>query len=266
MNLSAFIKSILFLFSFFSTAVTVAKAEPQILPENAYRDPTISTTIFEDPYTGFLFRDDNRVVGNIATNIPLLSFNEGKDQIFLQASVESSLRDAGVTLYAETLDMRIGMNWTHPLADHWWVTAGLQHMSGHVMDDVIEKSLIPLNMGIDEIPFRLVYRDKNGIKSGLHLSLDTGRSDPASRFVAGGVFGEYHFSHDEAGDGFYVGTNLYFAENLNIGLSTTTEAGYVYHRMHCLLGYHSGADPRLKQEMFLGTTAYFWFAGFRYEI
>ena len=248
-----------------------ALADIQVFPINAYHDPSITTLIFEDPYTGFLFKNSNRTIGNVAISIPLLSWGDGNDQLFLNTGVECSLRTEGMTFYSETLDLRVGMNWVHPFNSHWLTSVGLEHMSGHLVDDALEKQLEPLNMGIDSVPLRLVYHHENGIRAGLHLAVETGRSDPVSRYVFGGIFAEYHFYTDTSSaktptDGPYIGTNIYYAENLNIGLSTTSEIGYEYHRMHFLLGYHSGADTRLKQEMFLNSTAYFWYSGLRYEI
>lgn len=238
-------------------------ADLNFFPERAYRDPTISTVIFADPFTGFLFRTDDRMLGNITVNIPLAAW--AKDELFIQTGVLSTLRFSGPTFYAETLDLRVGLKWVHPFGDRLFFSVGVGHISGHTMDDVIETSLAPLNVGIDGFPLRLVFKADSNLRLGIHGMVNLG-SEPFTRRNSGGIFVEYRPWSEYGKDGFFLATNLYYAENVNMGMSTHEQIGYTFHRANFLFGYHSGADLRLKHELYLNTKANFWYTGLNFEL
>ncbi len=256
-------KSILFFLFAMSASIAPASAFT-FLPENAYRDPTISTVLFEDPYTGFEVRTQGRTVGTVAVSMPAAAWGE-HDQLFLQTGVESTLRIEGETFYSETLDLRVGANWVHLLAPDLWLSAGISHTSGHVMDDVNEKILIPYNVGIDGIPLRLSYQACPHLRVGMHELMSIG-SDPGTRKFIGGIFFEYFPWSTLNQDGLYFQSDLYLPENPYIPVSTTEQIGYRYHRAHAVAGFHSGADLRLKHQLYLNTRTNFWYTGFKLEI
>ena len=257
------ILSLAYSFIFLFGIQTCALADLKFLPEKFYSNPTISTTQFHDPYLGFFARGNKRTIGNIGVSVPFFAWDE--DQIFVESGVEVTLRNAGATFFSESLDLRVGFIWTHPISKKLWLALGMQHTSGHVMDDVLEKNLTPLNVGIDGIPFRLVYNPSSQLRMGLHGVGSVG-SDPVSRTIAGGSFFEYRFFEPSERIGFFVASDIYLPENLFISVSTNEQIGYSYHKGNLILGYHSGADTRLKHQLYLGSRADFWYAGVSFEI
>lgn len=238
-------------------------AHAEFLPQNKMSDPTTSVVLFEDPYTGFLLRSDNRTLGTVAISIPLYSF--GNELIYAYTGIEATLRNQGASFNSETLDLRVGAKWVHPFTENFFVALGIGHTSGHVVDDVIEKGLVPYNVGIDGFPIRLVYSTPEHFRFGLHgvVPID---SDPPTRFFIGGWFTEFYFSDLTATSGWMIGNDLYLPENPAISVSTVTELVYRYRQARVMAGFHTGADVRLKHQLFLKSQVNFGFVGFRYEI
>ena len=239
-----------------------ADQELVLFPERSLKDPTLTTVLFEDPSLSFLFRTEGRTVGTIGASLPLLKV--GDDAVFAQAGVECSLRVQGAAFFSESLDLRVGLNWVHPFTKNWFISLGLSHTSGHVVDDSFEKQLEPLNVGIDGIPFRIVYDSQNLFRAGIHTLASLG-SDPATRILMGGVFAEVYPFSGKTGHGLYVASDLYLPERSVLSLSTIEEVGYAYHGARVVFGFHSGADLRLKYQLFLKSTQNFWFSGLKFD-
>ncbi len=235
-----------------------------LLPETAPNDPTTSTVIFDDPYTGMVLRTENRTVGTVAVSFPILTLDP-QNHLYAQTGVESTLRLEGISFSPETLDLRVGLNWVHIFDEHFSLSLGISHESGHVMDNVIETELIPYNIGVDGFPIRLIYKPFANVEIGLH-ELVVIDAIPRSRELIGGLFFEYYPWTLPNHNGFYIQSDLYFPENPSIGLTTTEQIGYRYDTAHFVAGYHSGADLRLKHQLVLNSTSYFWYTGIRFEI
>lgn len=246
---------------FFSKQIISAHAE--FLPQGKASDPTNSVILFEDPYTGFLLRSDNRTLGTVAISLPLYSFEH--DLIYAYTGVEATLRNQGASFNSETLDLRVGAKWVHPFSEHIYGSLGLGHTSGHVVDDVIEKGLVPFNVGIDGFPLRLVYSTLEHFRFGLHGVVPIG-SDPPTRLFTLGWLTEFYFTDLNSISGWMIGNDIYLPENPNIVLSTVTELVYRYRQARLMVGFHTGADVRLKHQLFLKSQVNFGFAGFRFEI
>ncbi|MBC7396817.1 MAG: hypothetical protein H7333_05180 [Bdellovibrionales bacterium] len=256
-------KNLVLIFLACSLQFSFHLARAELLPEGKLPDPTLSAVLFEDAYTGFLLRSDNRTLGTVAMSLPLYRFEQ--DTIYAFTGIEATLRNEGATFNSESLDLRVGAKWVHPLSSHLLSSLGISHTSGHVVDDVIEKSLEPYNVGIDGIPFRLVYDSEEQWRVGLHGVVPLS-SEPSTRAVIGGSFVEYYFTSSKAVEGWLLALDVYFPENALITVSTISELIYRYRQANLMVGFHSGADPRLKHQLYLKSQANFAFTGFRFEI
>lgn len=240
----------------------MAYSETVWLPKKM-TESVLSVSILEDSYTGVEVTSNDHLLGSLSSNFPILAF-ESKDQLVASAQVLFDARYGGTNIYAENLDVRVSMYYSHLLKNHLILRYGLTHTSGHVMDDVKETALIPLNMGSDSLSFRIANDGANPFRYGIYANgfLDT---DPTGRTINGGIFGEYYFSNNST-DSFFIAQNISLPENLRISVGTASTFGYAYKTLRVVAGYAQGADPRLKHQLYLNYRANYFYGGLRIEM
>jgi|GEM_PF-1724675 len=250
----------LLFFLLLSTA-SEAKADGMIfLPESHH--PRYQTHgLFIDNQTSILYRDGGKAWGSVAAAFALFGTENGTNtsQLVVGASVNTAFRLEG-GLSPETADARFDLAWETFLHHDWLVSAGYEHISGHINDSVLpeDRSLIPLDLGIDLFFARMIYDGNDFLRPGITIATLMNESDPKSKALRGNAFAEiFPWGHPPASRGptpyLSLGVEEYghnveqTSFNAQVGVAfgniRGTKSGAA---LRTVLGFYTGQDPRLK--------------------
>lgn len=234
--------------------------------------------LFIDDQTTLIQQSGSRAWGALGTSIALLALEEGSEssQLVLTASVNTAFR-LGESLDPETADARVSLKWEVALSPDWLLSIGFNHASGHVNDDVIDKDLETLNVGVETFPFRLIYQGNPYFRPGLTFQPLFG-SEPKTKAIQANqfleifpwgvasdyrratpfvAFGVEEFGHNRIDLSGHIQMGMFFGNH-------TREKHF--NSLRVVLGGYTGQDPRLKYYYYKDTRAKFVYAGFMFDI
>ncbi len=271
------LRTILILMFFFQSLPS--RSAVLLLPETTHQR-FLTYGLFVDNQSSLLFRDSGKAFGSLAGSIALVSFEglKGKPQIVLTGSVHSAFRLADGAFNSETADSRMSLLWDTELSSDWLLSLGFSHASGHVSDDVLDLDLLPLDVGIETFPIRIVYQGSSFFRFGITFQPTYAASAPPSKMFQANEFFEW-FPYGDSGD--YHRFTPYLALGFEqfghneIDLSAHAQLGAYLgnHRdakyftsLRAVLGAYTGPDPRLKYYYYKDKTARFIYFGLMFDL
>lgn len=255
-------------------------ADPQWLP--ASRHQQFQTfALFADENTGFLIRESGKGWGALGGAVALVEMPDWKmaPQLVLFGSVNTGFRDKTsiIDFATETMDARFGLSVEGSVNPHLRFSAGLVHYSGHAVDGILDASLIPPNLGMDQFFLRVIFDYADHWRVGASFKPVLG-SDPGTGFFAADQFIEcFPFgvaanairltpfiavALDEgavnyAGATFHVQLGVYAGGHTQVERMST---------VRFVIGWYTGSDPRLKYAAFMNSKATFVYGGVLFNI
>ena len=225
--------------------------------------------LFQDSECMFVRTNHSENWLDLAADIPLIGFSDSsKSQVIMTSSYFANVTGNRLT---QTIDYRMMLSYDTELSSAVLMRIGYNHSSGHANDDIVDKSLLGLNLDEDNLILRLIYTGNRKFRFGFTL-LPVLSADPkrqwfssnqffeflpaeqkvdksANFFVAGGIE-EYGMSHPEASLHFQTG--FYFGNHVLPMHATTARLA---------LGAYGGPHPALKQFAFRELRQSFVYAG-----
>ena len=228
----------------------------------------------EEGQTAFYNRGGSNYWGEIGSKITL--FDLGILQFTLNAGVQASMRKEGNEFLSDTLDVRVGVSSLFTVNSDTRFMLTVAHLSGHVLEDVPDKDLIPNNVGDDTLQFRMIHDYKKTFRFGWTLKYVFGTAGVikkinADQFLEYMPFSERNSTHSATPymalgleeNGFdkyilttHVQTGLYWGSHFNPKHDEIIRLS---------LGGYSGLDPRQKYSHAKGTKVRFGYFGLAYE-
>jgi hypothetical protein len=232
----------------------------------------------EEGQTAIYNRGGSNYWGEIGSKITLFDVDSiwGRPQFILNAGVQASMRKKGKEFLSDTLDVRVGVAGLFTINPSTRLIVAISHLSGHVLEDVPDKDLIPINVGDEILGFRIIHDYETMFRFGGTLKYVLGtegeiRRINADQFLEWFPLAERNSSHTSTPyvaigleeNGFdkyvltsHVQTGLYWGNHLNESHDEIIRVS---------LGGYSGLDPRQKYSHFQRTKANFGYLGLAYE-
>ncbi len=249
----------------------------EFLPESGHQRFQTFGLFIEDQTT-LIQQSGSRAWGALGTSIALfgLGSDTSSSQFVLTASVNTAFR-LSQSLDPETADARVSLKWETALSSDWLLSFGFSHASGHVNDDVIDKDLEALNVGIETFPLRIIYTGSEHFRPGLTFQPLFG-SEPKTKGVQANQFLEIYpwgTSSEFRRGTPYLALGVEEYGHNKIDLSGHAQIGAYFgnhvqnkrfNSLRIVLGGYSGQDPRLKYYYYKDTRAKFAYAGLMFDI
>ncbi|MGZ3787379.1 MAG: hypothetical protein ACXVLQ_02585 [Bacteriovorax sp.] len=232
----------------------------------------------EEGQTALYNRGGSKYWGEIGSKITLFDLDSiwGRPQFVLNAGVQASMRKQGKEFLSDTLDVRVGVAGLFTINSNSRLMVAVSHLSGHVLEDVPDKDLIPINVGDETLQCRYVRDYEKTFRFGGTLKYVFGtegeiRRVNADQFLEWLPLTERSSLHastpyialglEENGFDKYVltthaQTGLYWGNHLDPQHDEIIRVS---------LGGYSGLDPRQKYSHFKRTKAHFGYLGLAYE-
>ncbi|MBC7385528.1 MAG: hypothetical protein H7301_05095 [Cryobacterium sp.] len=254
-------------------------ADTTFLPESHHqRYQTYG--LFIDNQTTLIYRNAGRAWGALGATFALLGRGQGVEasQLVVSASVNTAFRlEDGLS--PETADARVEITWDTRLSPEWLLSFGFSHASGHVNDSALPQDLdlLPLNLGVDAFPIRVIYDGSEFFRPGFTLK-PLFESEPKSKFFQGNQFLEWYpwgraKSYSVPTPYFAFGLEEYGHNSLEVSLHSQVGVYFGNHRdpkrfnsLRCTAGFYSGPDPRLKYYYYKDTHVTFGYLGIMLDI
>ncbi len=277
---TTWLKSIVFVQIFFlliaSVGVSQSFADFEFLPNNRHHQFK-TYGLFSEEHGSLLYRNGGRAWGDLGVSLAFIEMSDwwGRPQLILFGTASSNFRlgNDGAGFLTETTDGRFG-TWIEWVIDaQLRVSLGWLHYSGHVSDDVPDRSLMGLNLGNQFLAVKLIYDGLPNMRVGGTLKPILS-SDPAMKALAMEQFLEWFpFGINEPikrgkpylALGFEQGgtTQWHWTSHLQLGLAF----GSHFLEQHTagariVVGYYNGWDPSLKYAQFKNLRATFGYFGF----
>lgn len=232
----------------------------------------------EEGETAIYNQGGEKFWGKIGSRITLFDVDSIflKPQFILNAGVQASMRRHGKQFLTDTIDVRVGMSALFSINTTTRFMFALSHLSGHAMEDIPDKDLIPLNVGDESIQFRILHDYGKNFRFGGSLKYVFGTEGSIKRFNADQFLewlplGERNSSHlstpfmamgfEENGFDKYILTS-HFQTGLYWGSHLDPKHDEI---IRLSLGVYSGLDPRQKYAHYKRTKSSFGYFGLSYE-
>lgn len=232
----------------------------------------------EEGQTAFYNRGGSNYWGEIGSRITLFDVDSiwGRPQFVLNVGVQASLRNKGKEFLSDTLDVRVGVAGLFTINPTTRLMVAISHLSGHALEDIPDKDLVPLNVGDESLQFRIIHDYEKMARVGGTLKYIFGTEGDIRRINLD-QFLEWYPLMERSSE--HVSTPymaLGFEENgFNKYVLTSHIQTGVYWGNHLdpkhdeimrlSLGAYSGLDPRQKYSHYKRTKAHFGYLGFAYE-
>lgn len=273
-------KVILFLLSVLALFPADSFGSWVLLPESLHQQ-FHTFALFIDQQSVLLGRDGRRGWGSVAANLALYGSedSDSRPQIVLSASANTGfgIKKHFEALLTQTIDARLGLayNWASSAELRW--SAGWQHQSGHISDDVPNPDLIGSNLGNELIYLRVIRDIENQWRVGGTLKPFLGSEPRMQRFAADQFVEWFPWGTQENPKKLtpYLALALEQYGLKKIEWSGTVQVGaYVGNHLkpvhqsnaRVMIGYYDGVDPRLKYAQYKGIRSNFAFFGLGFDI
>lgn len=232
----------------------------------------------EEGQTAMYHQDASRYWGEIGSRITLFDVDSiwGKPQFVIDAGIQASMRNQGKEFNTDTIDVRIGVSGLFTIDTKTRLMVSVSHLSGHALEDIPDKDLVPLNVGDESIKFRLIRDYEKKFRFGGSLKYVFGHEGVIKKLNADQFLewlplserNSIHASTPYVALGFeengfdkyaltsHVQTGLYWGSHMS---ETHDEI------LRVSLGAYSGMDPRQKYSHYKHTKKTFGYLGLAYE-
>lgn len=230
----------------------------------------------ESGQSGIFYQGKDKLWADLSARITFYEAETiwGKPQFVFNADLDASLRFKSKEFYSDTQDVTTGVAGLFSIDPDTRLMIYFSHLSGHTLEDVQDRDLIPLDVGDDSIKFRLL-------------------KDLESKFRLGGSFiytfnsiaGVKKITFDQFFEWLPQGENLHSKTPfIALGLeekgldkyilTSHVQAGYylgnhinVVHDdvVKFSIGWYNGLDPRQKYAQYKKNQTHFGYAGLTYE-
>ena len=232
----------------------------------------------EEGQTAIFNQGGSRYWVELAARMAVLEFDQQKlkPQLIINAGVMDSLRYEKKEFQSDTQDLRIGLALLMTLDPQTRFMVSLSHLSGHVLEDIPNKALIPVDVGDESFGFRLIHDYEEHFRFGGDIKYIFGTVGGVKRASADQFFEWMPLGEKGLKSKYTPYAAFGFEENgyLNYYLSSHIQTG-IYWGNHLaekhseivklLLGYYSGLDPRQKVAHFEHSKAQYLYGGLAYE-
>ena len=214
----------------------------------------------------------------LAARVTILQFEHliFKPQLIINAGVMDSLRYEKKEFQSDTQDLRVGLGLLMTVDSQTRFMLTLSHLSGHVLEDVPNKSLIPVDVGDESLGARLIHDWDKYFRLGVDLKYIFGTEGGVERvnsdqFVEWMPLGEKGWKSKYTP---YLAVGLEENGYASYYLSSHAQVGLYWGNhfeekhsevVRLVLGYYSGLDPRQKYAHFEHSKAQFLYGGLAYE-
>jgi len=241
--------------------------------------------MFFDPTSMLVTRGGGAAWAKIGGSAAAMEFQTmgHKSQLVIQGTADASYRlvsdlsKGEILTKFETVDARVGLGYTVKLTDSWRGALIWTHESGHISDDIEDKSLIGPDVGNETFDFRVIHDIDRKWRLGGGLKPYM-KSHPSMMYLWAEQFAEYfpygaskdihHFSPYITGGLVEGGVDhMDVTFNVQIGLAAADHFREGHTQgMRALIGYYNGLDPRMKMLQYKHYTQEFLYAGFAFEL
>jgi hypothetical protein len=217
--------------------------------------------------------------GELGTRINLFNIDSlwGKPQFNLNADIQASMRYRDGEFLSDTLDVRVGGAGLFTINADTRLAISISHLSGHVLEDVPDQDLIPINIGDESLQVRILHDFKKILRFGGTLKYIFGTAGQhikkinADQFLEWFPLSERSSTHsptpylacglEEYGFDKYV-----FISHFQMGLYWGNHLASKHDEILRLsFGGYSGLDPRQKYSHFKQNQRHFFYGGLSYE-
>ena len=232
----------------------------------------------EEGQTAILNQGGSRYWAELASRITILELEQVKfnPQLIVNAGVMDSLRYEKKEFQSDTQDLRVGIALLMTLNSQTRMMFTLTHLSGHVLEDVADKSLISVNVGDEILGLRVIHDEQYFFRYGASLKYIFGSENNIKRLNADQFFEWMPFGENLSGKQYIPFSAIGLEENgfTQYEISSHIQAG-IYWGNHfqekhselvkLSLGYYSGLDPRQKYSHYIHSKSHFLYGGLGYE-
>jgi hypothetical protein len=272
------IRKFIFILILFLIAVAQASVVPDVdKKSHLFQSFSLLT---EEGQSAFYYQGGNRYWGAVGSHITL--FEEaalwGRPQLVLDAGVQASLRKEYIEFLSDTLDVRVAISGLFTITPTTRMLISIGHLSGHVLEDVPDKDLIPTNVGDDAIRVRVIHDYKDHLRFGgtlkyIFSTVGEIKKFNADQFIEWLPVGEKNEANNSTGSPF---TAIGLEENgidkyiLTTHLQAGLYWGNHFNEKHSdvfrlSLGWYKGLDPRQKYAHYKKNQSSFNYIGLAYE-
>lgn len=232
----------------------------------------------EEGQTAMYHQDASRYWGEIGSKITLFDVDSfwGKPQFVVNAGIQASMRNQGKEFNTDTIDVRIGIAGLFTIDSSTRLMVSISHLSGHALEDIPDKDLVPQNVGDEIIQFRLIRDFEKKIRLGGSLKYILGTENVIKRINADQFIEWFPVSERNSNHASSPYVALGFEENgfdkyvltshVQTGLYWGSHLGVDHDEIFRVsLGAYSGMDPRQKYSHYKHTKKTFGYLGLAYE-
>jgi hypothetical protein len=232
----------------------------------------------EEGQSAFFNRGGSNYWGEIGSLITLFDSDSlwGHPQFILEAGVQASMRNKGKEFLSDTMDVRVGAAGLFTINPQTRLKIKISHLSGHTLEDVPDKDLVPINVGDETIQFRIIHDYAKILRFGGTLKYVFGTEAEIKRFNADQFFEWFPWNENSSARSATPFLAMGFEENgfdkyvLTSHVQTGVYWGHHMDESHheilrVSLGGYSGLDPRQKYAHFKHSKAHFGYLGLAYE-
>jgi hypothetical protein len=258
-----------------------AQADWGLLPKNSHQ---LYETygLFIDNQTTMVYYGASRAYGGIGGSFALFGNPDtlAHPQIVVIASVNAAMifAESG-RIYSDEIDVRAGGAFEFALDPAIRLSIGAIHHSGHVADGAVDVELLGTNLGANYFFIRGLYDLGPYARVGLTFqpvlhagpSLNTFAANEFAEFFPLGGMDDRKIPSPYIAIGLEQGgTDAFGAVNI-LNLQIGAYLGNHFSNDHVptarvVLGYYTGADPRLKYFQFRDSRLSFGYAGMMFDI
>ena len=259
-----------------------ARADWQALPKNSHQ---LYETygLFNDNQTTMIARPAAMYWGGLGGSFALVGNPDvpAHPQFVILAAVYANMIfDQSGRIYSDEIDVHAGGAFEFALNPMMRLSLGAIHYSGHVADGAIDQDLLNVNYNLgDNMLFaRFVYDLGNYVRAG-GTFIPVIHGGPDMNFFGANQFAELFplGGQDESQKPSpYLAMGLEEGGTSQYGMQVTynVQAGiYMGNHfanewkptMRALIGYYTGADPRLKYFQFKNANSSFFYGGFMFD-
>lgn len=232
----------------------------------------------EEGQTALYNQGGEKYWGEIGSKITLFDVDSfwGQPQFLLNAGVQASMRKQGKEFLSDTLDVRVGLSALFTVDSKTRFMVTVSHLSGHALEDIPDKDLVPLNVGDETLQFRIIHDYEKTFRFGGTLKYVFGTEGVIKRFNADQFFEWFPLSerNSEHSSTPYVALGLEENGFDKYILTSHVQTGLYWGNhldpkhdeiIRLSLGAYSGMDPRQKYSHFKHSKAHFGYLGLAYE-
>lgn len=265
-----------------------ARAEWVMLPENTHQLYETYALYF-DEQTQAVNYGNARLWIALGATLPIYGNPDipSHPEFYFHASANAALHyNDNYRIFTETIDARAGFGFEFMLNESMRLNFGLTHNSGHAVDGLDAndidltggpRDLFQPTLGQEYVYARFIYDLDNTFRFGGTFKPFI-RSVPQLQTLAFDEFIEYfpfgaidnpHHGNPFVALGFdeWGPNNLVLTTHVQLGLYYGNHFSKTFHQtMRAVIGYYTGADPRLKYFEFRDARQSFAYLGFMFSI